>query len=242
MSFSTVFFPDPPTKDSLASARLSLSATRTSASQLSSKILAAESALAQLIRESKHAIEEMQHAYGALQDQIFRTEAYLSGIRRLPVELLREIFMWCFDSNGYEASAWTLSSVCTSWRTLALSMPLIWSKVSAVFFFWSSLEPFWDMGGVGGLDCGGDRDLVLLFAPHTPSTFLDSEQHGYAWVLSTAACHCHLRSLRPCASGEVGLFTRVIALPYKSKEAWTNAVLPIPRKKFFPPMLFMSYL
>ena len=108
-------------------------------------------------------------------------------------------------------------------------------KSECVFFFWSSLEPFWDMGAVGGLDCGGDRDLVLLFAPHTPSTFLDSEQHGYAWVLSTAACHCHLRSLRPCASGEVGLFTRVIALPYKSKEAWTNAVLPIPRQNFFLP-------
>jgi hypothetical protein len=94
---------------------------------LTDKIDAAESALANIVRESRFAIEEMFKEKWALEDKARHTLAYLSPMRRLPLELLREIFLWCFQSHP--CSAWVLGSVCISWRRLALRIPVIWSKV-----------------------------------------------------------------------------------------------------------------
>lgn len=124
---------DPPTKETLVNARRSLQATRSSVEELTSKIDAAESALAQLVRESRLAINELEGQRAALEDQVSRTLAYLSPIRRLPMELLREIFVWSFEEHA--CSAWVLAAVCPSWRRLALRIPLIWSKVCILSFY-----------------------------------------------------------------------------------------------------------
>jgi len=127
-------FADPPTRDSLAIARKSLDATHVGVRALSDKIDAAEVALAKIVRESRFAIEEMLREKRALEDRARHTLAYLSPMRRLPLELLREIFLWCFQSHP--CSAWVLASVCPSWRRLALRIPMIWSKV--IFFVFRS--------------------------------------------------------------------------------------------------------
>lgn len=119
---------DPPTKETLVDARRSLEATRASVQEITSKIDAAEIALARLVRESRLAINELEGQRTALEDQVSMTLAYLSPIRRLPMELLREIFVWSFEEHA--CSAWVLAAVCPSWRRLALRIPLIWSKVS----------------------------------------------------------------------------------------------------------------
>ena len=124
---------DPPTKETLVNARRSLQATRSSVEELTSKIDAAESALAQLVRESRLAINELEGQRAALEDQVSRTLAYLSPIRRLPMELLREIFVWSFEEHA--CLAWVLAAVCPSWRRLALRIPLIWSKVCILSFY-----------------------------------------------------------------------------------------------------------
>ena len=124
---------DPPTKETLVNARRSLQATRASVEELTSKIDAAESALAQLVRDSRLAITELEGQRAALEDQVSRTLAYLSPIRRLPMELLREIFVWSFEEHA--CSAWVLAAVCPSWRRLALRIPLIWSKVCSFFIY-----------------------------------------------------------------------------------------------------------
>ena len=136
MSFPN--FVDPPTKEALVNARRSLEATRASVEEITSKIDAAEQALAQLVRESRLIINELEAQRITLEDQASRTLAYLSPIRRLPMELLREIFVWSFEEHA--CSAWVLAAVCPSWRRLALRIPLIWSKVSSflmpeIFFF-----------------------------------------------------------------------------------------------------------
>ncbi|KAF8908517.1 hypothetical protein CPB84DRAFT_1766815 [Gymnopilus junonius] len=113
-------FSEPPTKETLADARRVLETTRLKNSN-------AEAALAQIVRESQYAINELETQRAALEEQLSRTLAYLSPIRRLPMELLREIFMWSFESHP--CSAWVLAAVCTSWRRLALRIPLIWSKI-----------------------------------------------------------------------------------------------------------------
>ena len=124
-------FVDPPTKETLVNARRSLEVTRASVEEISSKIDAAEVALAQLVRDSRLAINELEVQRAALEDQVSRTLAYLSPIRRLPMELLREIFVWSFEEHA--CSAWVLAAVCPSWRRLALRIPLIWSKVSSFY-------------------------------------------------------------------------------------------------------------
>ncbi|KAF8872510.1 hypothetical protein BD779DRAFT_1452696 [Infundibulicybe gibba] len=120
-------FPDPPTQQSLADARRSLELTNDSVDELASKITAAETALAEIIRESQCAINSLQSQRALLEEKAFQTKAYLSPIRRLPEELLREIFMWNFES--YPCCGWVLAAVSTPWRRLALRMPKLWSKI-----------------------------------------------------------------------------------------------------------------
>jgi hypothetical protein len=127
-------FVDPPTKETLVNARRSLEVTRASVDEITSKIDAAESALAQLLRDKRLAINQLEGQRAALENQVSKTLAYLSPIRRLPMELLREIFVWSFEEHA--CSAWVLAAVCPSWRRLALRIPLIWSKVS--FFLYAS--------------------------------------------------------------------------------------------------------
>lgn len=124
---------DPPTKETLVNARRSLEVARASVEEISLKIDAAETALAQLVRESRLAINELEGQRAELEDQVSRALAYLSPIRRLPMELLREIFVWSFEEHA--CSAWVLAAVCPSWRRLALRIPLIWSKVCPFYAF-----------------------------------------------------------------------------------------------------------
>lgn len=128
MSFN---FQDPPTELLLADARRSLSATRSSVSELNARIETAEAALAQVVAESKSIIHEMQNERSMLEEKVSKTMAYISPIRRLPTELLRDIFLWSFEDHP--CCAWVLASVNWSWRRLALRMPRIWSKVCTQF-------------------------------------------------------------------------------------------------------------
>lgn len=137
----SIRFSDPPTASSLADARKSLGATRTSVEQLDIKIDAAEAALVQVMKESQFVINELQRERAALDECVLQAMAYLSPIRRLPMELLRDVFMWCFQDHP--CCGWVLAAVCNPWRRLALKMPRIWSKVciflSALLFVISSL-------------------------------------------------------------------------------------------------------
>ncbi|KAG7453256.1 uncharacterized protein BT62DRAFT_878843, partial [Guyanagaster necrorhizus] len=55
----------------------------------------------------------------------------LSPVRRLPPELLMEIFSWTRNSQSYhvhrmKGSPWVVSHVCKTWRAAALSCPELW--------------------------------------------------------------------------------------------------------------------
>jgi F-box-like len=119
--------PEPPTETTLAEARRALDSHRQSLRRITDKIDASEADLAQIVADSQCAINRLQRERAALEDTIFQTMAYLSPIRRLPLELLRQIFLFNFED--YPCCAWVLSAVCSLWRKTALSMPRIWSKV-----------------------------------------------------------------------------------------------------------------
>ncbi|KAF9526116.1 hypothetical protein CPB83DRAFT_770853, partial [Crepidotus variabilis] len=61
-------------------------------------------------------------------------EAILSPIKRLPVEIMQEIFQCCAGhvstfsaSCALETVSWNLGQVCQSWRRIALKTPTLWN-------------------------------------------------------------------------------------------------------------------
>jgi len=120
--------------------------SNTSLADLDRKIEAAEAQLAQIVADSRCSIKQFQRERAALEEKISRTLAYVSPIRRLPAELLRLIFMMNFDE--YPCCAWILSSVCSQWRRLALSMPKLWSKVW--YLSQSAFPPYFLRGSLAG--------------------------------------------------------------------------------------------
>lgn len=63
-------------------------------------------------------------------------KALLSPIRRLPVELMHEIFLFACASycrSSYTSAVLKLSSVCTHWRNIMLAIPSMWSNLRVRF-------------------------------------------------------------------------------------------------------------
>ena len=136
-AMSSCGFPEPPTRATLADARRLLDEQRAAASDISAQIHEAEDELARIVRAKRDAIQDMEKQLEAMDEQVSRTLAYLSHIRRLPHELLGYIFMFIFDD--YPCCAWVLAAVCSLWRRQVLSTPKLWSKVSPHFRHWLGL-------------------------------------------------------------------------------------------------------
>ncbi|KAF8628064.1 hypothetical protein AX17_006067 [Amanita inopinata Kibby_2008] len=126
----SLLFKEPPTQDSIRDARNALQSTRQSITELTAQIQAAEVTLAQIVQDSKRNITNMMSRKAQLEATELQTLAYLSPIRKLPSELLRDIFLWNFEE--YPCCAWVLSAVCASWRRLALQTPKLWSKIRLI--------------------------------------------------------------------------------------------------------------
>ncbi|KAH0582107.1 hypothetical protein H2248_011764 [Termitomyces sp. 'cryptogamus'] len=163
-------FPEPPTETSLTDARRVLSASKASVSDVETKIEAAEAALAKIVRESKSLIEDLQTQRNVLEQTITQTMAYLSPIRRLPLELLRNIFMECFEEHP--CCAWVLAAVCGPWRRLVLRIPKIWSRIRLITTQHASADTIrlW-------LERSGDTvplDIEIFLRVTSPSSGSDS--------------------------------------------------------------------
>ena len=118
---------EPATEATLADAKRLLEAQRQSIRCITLRIEQSQAALAQIVADSKCVIDQLEQERNDLENDMFQTMAYLSPIRRLPLELLRQIFLFNFEDHP--CAAWVLSAVCNLWRKTAISMPRIWSKV-----------------------------------------------------------------------------------------------------------------
>ncbi|KAF8211101.1 hypothetical protein K438DRAFT_1514809, partial [Mycena galopus ATCC 62051] len=67
-----------------------------------------------------------------------RNKAILSPLRRMPAEILGEIFLWTLPSVSTEifrarfemgASPWVLAQISSRWRAVSLSTPSLWSQI-----------------------------------------------------------------------------------------------------------------
>ena len=119
--------PEPPTASTLASARADLAATHAALATLTAQVSAAESDLARLVAAARASIADLDAQRAALELRAAHARAYVAPVRRLPQELLRQVFLMNWEE--YPCCAWVLAAVCTTWRRLALSTPVIWSKV-----------------------------------------------------------------------------------------------------------------
>lgn len=125
--FQSPSYPEPPTSSSLAYARSELDVHRQSLQDIATKIQAAEDTLARIVRDSRATIHEFETQRNELEHKVALALSYISPIRRLPLELLRLVFLIYFEECP--CCAWILSAVSRSWRAMVLSMPILWSKV-----------------------------------------------------------------------------------------------------------------
>ncbi|KAJ7248446.1 hypothetical protein C8J57DRAFT_717805 [Mycena rebaudengoi] len=120
---------DVPLDSEIRTTRKSVHAGHARLSELDEKIFFLESSLATL-RQERQAVEHhiQQHL------------AILSPIRRLPFDLLGEIFSWTlphlyfhedyFSSMDMSLSPWVLTHICRRWRNVSLSLSSLWSNIS----------------------------------------------------------------------------------------------------------------
>jgi hypothetical protein len=119
---------DLPTAAALAEAKRTLSDQHRELGRLDVDIASAEEALETLIRDGKRAIEDLKVQRSQVERRIEQTLAYVSPLRRLPHDMLRQIFLFTWEQHP--CCAWVLAAVCITWRRMALSTPQLWSKVS----------------------------------------------------------------------------------------------------------------
>ncbi|KAL0564780.1 hypothetical protein V5O48_017259 [Marasmius crinis-equi] len=85
--------------------------------------------LAQEIQKLQAELDEVQHF-------IDRHRSLLSPVRRVPADLLGEIFVEALPSNTFDLAARTvkdapllLTTICHSWREVALKTPRLWNRI-----------------------------------------------------------------------------------------------------------------
>ncbi|TFK44082.1 hypothetical protein BDQ12DRAFT_730190 [Crucibulum laeve] len=89
----------------------------------------------------------------------------LSAIRHIPIEVLREIFLFCIQSGKFSISL-RLSSVSRRWRDVALSTPELWSQVPKLHVNNATKSKKYISGLKTWLERSGNASLSLfVFAP-----------------------------------------------------------------------------
>jgi hypothetical protein len=86
-----------------------------------------QSLLVQYRQKTEGAIVNVQNKVWILEQENLQAISYLAPIRRLPAEVLSEIFIVAIMVHG--CSALRLMRVCGSWRWVLMTMPRIWSTI-----------------------------------------------------------------------------------------------------------------
>ncbi|KAJ7230268.1 hypothetical protein GGX14DRAFT_692091 [Mycena pura] len=80
-------------------------------------------------------VEQLEEEHLAIGTRRQCNRAVLSPLRRIPPEVLAEVFLWSLppiygDYNlDVKQSPWVLTHVCSRWRTVALSTSSLWSRI-----------------------------------------------------------------------------------------------------------------
>ncbi|KAJ7731246.1 hypothetical protein B0H16DRAFT_1584009, partial [Mycena metata] len=116
----------PPSDVEAVHIREVIEGAQTRLSNLDTSIGVLEDLLTKLRGHRKRATEDIHHG-----------RALLSIIRRLPVDILTEIFDWTLPDwhtpprRPINWSPWLLGRVCSQWRTVSLSVSTLWSNIDS---------------------------------------------------------------------------------------------------------------
>ena len=66
------------------------------------------------------------HLTRRTRNEIANNRSFIAPIRRLPFEILGELFLAYIDTG---ASPWELTRICKSWRLSAINTPRLWSRI-----------------------------------------------------------------------------------------------------------------
>ncbi|KAJ7253484.1 hypothetical protein C8J57DRAFT_1137234 [Mycena rebaudengoi] len=93
--------------------------------------------LAEQIARMQKLLEDLTHKHDDLTEFIDAHVALVSPARRLPVDVVREIFVASLPANrncaiSAKESPLLLCAICQSWRHLALSTPQLWASIHIV--------------------------------------------------------------------------------------------------------------
>ncbi|KAF7345145.1 F-box domain-containing protein [Mycena sanguinolenta] len=86
----------------------------------------------------KGRLSELEEERTALSVYLAQNRKILSPLRRMPPEILGEIFSWSQPSDHHPTFStknchWVLTYICSAWRAVALSKPSLWSIIQVSF-------------------------------------------------------------------------------------------------------------
>ncbi|KAJ3834923.1 hypothetical protein EV361DRAFT_444002 [Lentinula raphanica] len=95
----------------------------------------------QHLRNIEEMARTLNHELIQARTDLAEHKALLSGVRRLPVEIMSEIFLQCLPEVDTSSVIWSpepspdqapllLTQVCRNWRSIAIGTPRLWSTLS----------------------------------------------------------------------------------------------------------------
>ncbi|KAJ7483451.1 hypothetical protein FB451DRAFT_1170051 [Mycena latifolia] len=87
------------------------------------------------IARLRNQLKELEEEHAVLSSYHAQNRAILSPLRRMPPEVLGQIFSWTLPSartrigRDLESSPWILTHISSRWRAISLSTPSLWSLV-----------------------------------------------------------------------------------------------------------------
>ncbi|KAJ2932047.1 hypothetical protein H1R20_g5036, partial [Candolleomyces eurysporus] len=101
------------------------------------------------IRDLEDRLADLQRRRAPLVTHIRKYRAISSLIRRLPDDIIREIFRRCLSTERYPVAhvaeaPLLLTIVCKRWREIALHMPELWSKAHILVDSFDVIQPSLD--------------------------------------------------------------------------------------------------
>jgi hypothetical protein len=140
--------------------------------QISSTVESVENEIMRLRRS----LTELEDYRGRLYESITRHQATLSPVRKLPPEILAEIFLHAADGSsmvwprekGEVEMPLLLGRICSYWRAVSHALPLLWSKIRL------DIPPTLESRSTGSREaaCTAARDLVEICLSRSGNTLL----------------------------------------------------------------------
>ncbi|KAF8886247.1 hypothetical protein CPB84DRAFT_1685141, partial [Gymnopilus junonius] len=109
-------------------------AAQADAKDLMSKPLQKLESKSEEIQSILASLKELEEERNGLDKTIEEYSLILSPIRRIPSELLQEIFYYCLPDHrnpvmSFKEAPMLLAIICRSWRSIVLSSPRIWARL-----------------------------------------------------------------------------------------------------------------